>query len=168
MSLPTSRNTNYAAGSQVLSADLNDIQDKIIAAHSDGVHGNRKLFIHGSAAGVPTEATDYSKDEDGIRAQNALFAVPLPVGTRINALIAHLDTDTDSGNRTITLRRKAIAGASGDIGSSTETTTNSQYPLELVSGLPHTIADDYIYQVFVQTKDPDIVEGIEFNYDRPA
>lgn len=30
MALPTSRNTTYAAGSQVKSADLNDIQDKII------------------------------------------------------------------------------------------------------------------------------------------
>lgn len=30
MSLPTSRNTTYAAGAQVKSADLNDFQDKII------------------------------------------------------------------------------------------------------------------------------------------
>lgn len=30
MSLPTSRNTTYAAGSPILSADLNDLQDQIV------------------------------------------------------------------------------------------------------------------------------------------
>lgn len=31
MALPTSRNTTYAAGSQVKSADLNDLQDQVVA-----------------------------------------------------------------------------------------------------------------------------------------
>lgn len=34
MSLPVSRNTTYAPDSEVLSADLNDLQDKMIAEHA--------------------------------------------------------------------------------------------------------------------------------------
>ncbi len=36
MALPTSRNTTYAPGTQLKSADLNDIQDKIIHLAGDG------------------------------------------------------------------------------------------------------------------------------------
>lgn len=47
MALPTSRNTTYAAGSQVKSADLNDVQDKIVDIHVDGVHGDRYKSVGG-------------------------------------------------------------------------------------------------------------------------
>lgn len=47
MSLPLSRNTNYAAGSQVKSADLNAIQDEIIAAYTR-VGGDREIWIDAS------------------------------------------------------------------------------------------------------------------------
>ena len=41
MALPSSRNTTYAIGSDIRSADLNAIQDCIIG----GKHGSRKVFI---------------------------------------------------------------------------------------------------------------------------
>ena len=50
MALPTSRNTTYAAGSQVKSADLNDIQDSIV----QGAHGAVDYFIGAEMFAIPT------------------------------------------------------------------------------------------------------------------
>lgn len=44
MSLPASRNTTYAGGSQVKSADLNDLQDKVVDLNG-GKHGTRPRIV---------------------------------------------------------------------------------------------------------------------------
>lgn len=46
MSLPTSRNTTYAPGSELKSADLNDLQDKIVDAYGGTWPITGKVIIY--------------------------------------------------------------------------------------------------------------------------
>ena len=83
MALPESRNTNYAAGSQVFSADLNDIQDSIV----EGNHGEIEMqfsVINGVAieSGPDAQFTHVESSSGGSWA----VGVALPAGTRIKEL----------------------------------------------------------------------------------
>jgi hypothetical protein len=59
MTLPTSRNTTYAAGSQVKSADLNDLQDQIIALAA-GTIGPVKWAVDISPAALGSDQNDWN------------------------------------------------------------------------------------------------------------
>lgn len=74
--LPLSRNTTYSPGTQVKSVDLNDIQDQIIALHSDANLSENVSLHYGR-----TESANWSIGSSG--RWSALGAgtvqVPLPV-----------------------------------------------------------------------------------------
>lgn len=82
MALPTSRNTTYAAGSQVKSADLNALQDQFIG----GKHPLMTLQVSPAAfrAGAGVGAVTYSLGETS-QASTVYMIAPIvvPVGTRI-------------------------------------------------------------------------------------
>lgn len=58
MSLPLSRNTNYAGSSQVKSVDLNDFQDQIIALHSRLNDPRTKVLPYSEGEGRPSTNWD--------------------------------------------------------------------------------------------------------------
>lgn len=64
MSLPNSRNTTYAAGSQVKSFDLNDIQDKIVNLNTADAARRltARVLPFGPASMVPDDPTMWEMD----------------------------------------------------------------------------------------------------------
>ena len=77
MALPLTRNTTYAALSQVLSADLNDIQDQTV----NGFHGSitgRVAAVEGELIGAATRPTFGYMAFDGASAPS-VEAVALPL-----------------------------------------------------------------------------------------
>jgi hypothetical protein len=79
VSLPTSRNRTYTVGSQVFSADLNDLQDEIIAKH---VHNQFHSAVSGKQV-VGTTATWGPSSPSGLMLTlSTTFAdlyIPFPV-----------------------------------------------------------------------------------------
>lgn len=89
MSLPSSRNTTYVASDPVKSADLNAIQDCIVA----GQHGSMEKFIPCTEAQIISAGPTRILDANGLPAiqasgasQVVVQAIPLPVGSRFPAL----------------------------------------------------------------------------------
>ncbi len=97
MALPTSRNTTYAAGvSQVKSADLNDLQDQIIALYKliAPVRHLYKGDAHQTAAlllPVRLAGNRWGSNSGGNR--EACFPLRLPVGVTVN----QIDIEVDEG-----------------------------------------------------------------------
>jgi hypothetical protein len=82
MPLPTSRNTTYAAGSQVLSDDLNDLQDCII----QDAHDERTIVIpcvSGNGDGAIFDAPGRVEADPNDSSVDLYFPIVLPVGSRI-------------------------------------------------------------------------------------
>lgn len=91
MGLPTSRNTNYSPGSPVYSADLNDIQDQIIALYN-GAHGDRELqvlpgsgLVFAGTASVALIQVNLLADVDEV-----YFPLLLVAGQRIKAVAVNV------------------------------------------------------------------------------
>jgi hypothetical protein len=99
MTLPTSRNTTYAAGSPIKSADLNDLQDAII----DGAHGDQYVIVgaaafqQGGGSGSPT-FNGWTWDGDASNSATMFATVPLLEGDRILEM-SYYGTDVDASNR---------------------------------------------------------------------
>lgn len=151
MALPASRNTTYAPGSQVKSADLNAIQDCIIAGHA----GTRRV---GMSDVQPILGTDTTwKHTFGQAFGSATsFAISfhksfdLTVGDVVTIQINLLQDNAISGG-SIKLAHRDVAGADGDetlVSTTTIATSSSPQTITLVSG--HTVvdADYYIYGNF--------------------
>ena len=81
MSLPASRNTTYAPGSEVLSADLNDIQDQIIDLAAPTLIIPPPAGRSSTWTESPSGANWTSADGSGTHQLNFFFH--LPVGYRI-------------------------------------------------------------------------------------
>lgn len=115
MALPLSRNTTYAAGAQVKSADLNDIQDKIVDNYF--VQPRRMPAGAGYEGGTGTAGT---LDDAGTHAPGATtkwFVVPfeLKPGTRLTEVRARVK-DTSTGGGTVTLDvRKSTDGSGASV-----------------------------------------------------
>lgn len=84
MTLPLSRNTTYSAGSQLLSADLNDIQDQIIG----GLHGYRWVAVEQISSAVASGAATFVGDvwsmSPGLDAIE--FRLPVVYGDNVRAV----------------------------------------------------------------------------------
>lgn len=106
MALPTSRNRTYAPGSQLFSADLNDLQDCIVADK----HGARWQFF---TAGRGVQEVNVAFDQPtvgtfngGLRATGAttyVMPLSLPVGTRISNMKVRQRGITGGGSSTYKL-----------------------------------------------------------------
>src|SRR5574343_695720 len=98
MALPLSRNTNYAAASQIKSADLNDIQDCLIGDK----HGSRVLNIDAAMAMGVSSNWGYTSLNLGlaydpqwyhsvaVADEELIIPVPLGIGDRISAVTCYL------------------------------------------------------------------------------
>ena len=114
MALPLTRNTTYAAGSQLKSSDMNDLQDKLIDEHFDG---DGKVS---AMAGVQTTGAGGTFDAEGSWTAGALsdvFSIPLTVrpGVRLVAVRARITDDAASGTVTMDVR-KSTDGSSASLG----------------------------------------------------
>lgn len=77
MALPDSRNTTYAAGSEVKSSDLNDVQDKIV----DGAAGRRNELAPAAIGGTVNDWAPAGLDVAGI------LIVPLSAAATLTGIV---------------------------------------------------------------------------------
>jgi hypothetical protein len=153
MALPFSRNTNYAPGSQVESADLNDIQDCII----DGSHGSRELpitlnsriVVSGTwgvgTTGQLTESTNL---------QVARVPVVLPIGSVITGIRVRGIQASSTNQFNVRLQSVTDLGSIDDVGGNEDsdngiTGTAQDVSVDL-SGSPVTVVANDRYFVRIE------------------
>lgn len=185
MPLPTSRNTTYAPGSQVKSADLNALQDEII----EGGHGDKILLIPATdfmvnpaaaAANYNAAASaNHGWTSDNTNGQTVEAAIRLHVGDRISSLRVYLREANLAGEE-IEVRvwesnplttaaptqrgPTKTSGVTGAEASQTFATPNADFPLTLVD------ERHYVISVTLPVTSADneaIVLGARIVYDRP-
>lgn len=110
MSLPTSRNTTYAAGSQVKSADLNAMQDQIVLIHARTLSGIQSEAIGSSGSDNLAIAAD-----TGI-----LRADPAAGGGTLTGMTGGADGraveiwNVDAGSDTVTLAHQSASSTAAN------------------------------------------------------
>jgi hypothetical protein len=189
MALPLTRNFSYAPDDPVKSADLNDIQDQIIALFA-GKHGEREIWLGGGVA----EARNDDPDEVplfqptffgglwqtlGSFTSTSHIGLPLtfPVGTRLKEIEIFLQEDASTAISAFLMSSDPTL-ASGGItqisGTKTSGTTNARSSVIWTSAdadLPLVVSAALVYGVMVTLPIPsgDITQfnGARVLYDRP-
>lgn len=112
MALPDSRNTTYAADSQVLSADLNDIQDCIV----EGKHGARTHFLSAARAIFNGSAAEIDIGAELIWLSSGIIngycPIPAKLGDRVTAVEVYVE---DSGAVTVTAKLYLVNVTDGSV-----------------------------------------------------
>lgn len=194
MSLPTSRNTTYAPGSQVKSDDLNDLQDQFVdltggtfdadielaedrnlILSGDGkVRHGVELTPLGATAGreVPGGATlNYStmQWEPTNPGDTVMFPCPIPIGVRALGIEVIGDITAGAGDRIARLRKQAAAdGGNSTVASFTATAGTGWTTYTFTFGTPHILSSGGTYFIeYVIGNASDRLAGINIIWDRP-
>lgn len=168
MSLPLSRNTNYAPTSPILSNDLNAIQDCIIG----GKVGNQILSISGAAFAASTGGPSWSATL-GLAASpvNAVAAIPLGVGCRITAVRVFVkDNAVGPTKMQATLSNSDHLGGGGVIASSALSAGTGANQTLTITPVAFTMLAGIFYFVGIVTPTGAAVEniyGAEVDFFRP-
>ena len=180
MALPTSRNTNYVAGvSQVKSADLNDLQDKIIDLHS-GKHASKTHTV--SAERMRAEGTDWAFIVNlgntpvwsHTSAVTSYLVVPAPneVGDRISAarVFCQLDTGSTAALSARLYKVNATTGtatAKSDAVSTANTTAFQTITLTNVANEAIAVNEQWYVVLTTGANVVKRVHAAEYTYDHP-
>lgn len=177
MTLPLSRDTTFAPGSQVPSATLNRLQDAVV----QGSHGARTIVIPGSL-GIRGDGSDvdYHEASGGVTgAFGTEYFVPigafLPVGSRITGI--RVIVDDSGGNQLTATARKhahqvgsAAPGGAVAIGGSAASDSggNVQSLVVLSGGTEVVIAGtNYLVKVVSTGAGPMQIIAVEVDFDHP-
>jgi hypothetical protein len=169
MSLPLTRNRTYAAGSQVFSADLNAIQDQIIALNT-AAHGTRTLGIPSSGFSIGTNGTTLnfiSGLTTITSATDQLYApIPLAAGSRILAVRFFVTMSAGTTvNGSVSLSKRTTVGQTSIAGAATSGTGLQTITLASVN---HTLTTGGAYDVHITNGDSSMsIHYVEIDYDRP-
>lgn len=183
MALPISRNTTYVAGvSQVKSADLNDLQDKVIELYADGPHATRTRKVSWSAgAEDPEQGTvsecwnagpAYVAASGGGSVRGWYMPIALEVGERLLAVRAWVRSDNDD-LMWMDVFRSDGDGSTTQLGTTQETSTGAgaQDVMLEVSGLTEVVGSGptaYVVGLTPTSATGDLrLYHIEIDYDRP-
>lgn len=165
MALPTSRNTTYAAGSQVKSADLDDIQDQIIALEAHR-HDDRVLVIGPPQAAFAAGASDEYIASGGA-AETFKLEIPLLVGDQIKSIDCYVK---GGGGTTHTARlweETNTAGTRTDKGSVT-ITNDTNFQTRTINPTDYTLATGKRSYVSFEAGAAGLrVYSIQVTYNRP-
>lgn len=147
MALPDSRNTTYAAGSEVKSADLNDIQDQIIAL--DNVQ-EKVIIAPGHFINEPGDLADIQQTQiklgDGIGATRVSAPIPVRVGNVIKSALAYVQANGGADAVTVNIDRVPRAG----VVITNVATANSAAAGEIaLAAINHTVLEDNAYTVSI-------------------
>ena len=149
--LPTSRNTTYVAGvSEVKSADLNDIQDKIIDAETDRLRERSITYPASLAVGVNTSFDSNSWETTVTTATSkAMIPISIPAGSLISSIEFYVYSD--NANATIC----GLAYADSADGTRTTITTENDtttgiHTITITFGTPHEVIAGRSYSVYMQ------------------
>lgn len=169
MALPSSRNRTYSATDPVISADLNDLQDQIIAHETDILSlqaanpASRVVTVSPSAMsvyeGTPSTSNKVAVDGSSIAVPGGgtggyvLVPLQLDVGETITAFSVGAD-QTSAGTITAKLMKIGVnPRTSSDIDSATSTST-AEVTLTK-SGISEVVASGYAYCLRVTTTNND-------------
>ena len=179
MALPTSRNTTYAGSSQVKSADLNDIQDQIIADHTDLVaaesrlYGTRSEWIHGCAGQLSAHSSSFVCTDAGfvdVSSGGILnYSIEIPEGARLLDVRARILTSANAGSRSAEMFSMPFStGTPASLqAASTSASTSSLITLTPIVGNDYTFAGDTVYVCRVTFLTGDLIKMIGIDWDWP-
>lgn len=154
MALPTSRNTTYRKDQQVLSADLNDLQDQIIgfkhpsitvyfgAGHYMGDEGDSSFWD-----GSGWNNLDFYWDS-GAAGFSTHFGVAIPVGSRITAWSVKIQPVSASVVACCLYRSTGIGGTTV-VGSIQSSSGSVLQTLSETVGAPYTTIADERYFILM-------------------
>jgi len=170
MSLPLTRNRNYAQGVQIESADLNDLQDQVIG----GKHGYKELLIPASAMHTSTAApADFSGTRWTENSGSDIVYAPiaLHVGDVITAIEVYgFESAADEYDCDL-YETNLATGGDTNLGNKTSGTTNAWTSVTYTTAdanIPLTLLDDRAYQLRIDlTGAGVIVLAVKVTYYRP-
>ncbi len=158
MALPNSRSTTYAPGSQVKSADLNALQDWVVAHQSrlnalEGV--TRVVLAHAGRGGIAANFVVVDSSGVFIRSttQNDRFYIPIHVesGERITGWSVTIRHGTNAVAQMATnlVRQPAAGGAPINVGSLQSSVASTALQDLSNTGLVHDVIAANAYYVYV-------------------
>jgi hypothetical protein len=156
MSLPVSRNRDYSAETPVSSADLNDFQDKIIAAWA-GKHGDKVLQLS-ALAGLPSfpDGVDdslvrglvgWESSTGAVGADTVYVFLPIPLllGDRIKSVKGFVYTPSASTDVEL-WKVELTTGALTQVGSTANAAAMAaDYQTLEIGPLTETVAAEFAY-----------------------
>lgn len=132
MALPDSRNTTYAAGSQVKSADLNDVQDKIVDLHVGKRSHTYSLRV--SVTGGRGVGTFADGGYEASAGETLKVPIPVDAGERIASVSARVAGQPSFGTGTVTLDvRKCEDGGSASLGTADSGTSGDPETVQVAA-----------------------------------
>lgn len=147
MTLPTSRNTTYAAAVEVKSADLNAIQDAIIGMK----HPEIEIPQHGSGwlPGAYTGGYAYGS-EWSMPAGGGGFTCPIfpPVGSRITQCKFGFKR-ASAGSISYELIRTPLIGSGGVVIANAADAASVGYVIQTIAAINHIVLADNGYALLV-------------------
>lgn len=167
MAWPNDPLTTYAAGVQLKSADLNEIQDSIREKKCD----LNKLIIP-IFAGWPIENTPNQTSDPHLILDDtsAVYRLRVPiVGLVVGDVIrsAVLTYKRSSGNMTWIIER-ANAGSQNNVASSSSITTGTTWTTDTIATIDHTVLDANFYFIDLPPSATGWeAQGIVIEYDHP-
>lgn len=164
MTLPLTRNTTYAALSQVKSADLNAIQDCIVS----GKHGTKTEVI--PLIGITQTAVAPTNTISLTNPNFVVIPFRIPVGSRITAIrVGCIDSATGPTKLQCALYDISLGGASPGTLSTASAGTGAQQTIQ-VTGLTSDVAAGHVYGVYVARSTGTAtctINNVEIDYHRP-
>ncbi|HWU86213.1 MAG TPA: hypothetical protein VN253_03015 [Kofleriaceae bacterium] len=155
MALPLSRNRDYGSGTPVASADLDDLQDMIIA----GKYGAIDIPIDGAAFTVrgPNFAATMPAFGDhwtfvGCTPPNdtLVASLRLPVGVKINTVKWHINKNSQASGMVLTVRKRNESGGvytNSNVDTVTAATNGASYIIVTRSPGYRIVAGDALHLI---------------------
>lgn len=167
MSLPDSRNTVYAALSQLQSADLNDLQDMIIDLYAE------KPLLVPASLGVPNGTWIFNQHaESNGGTALVVMLLGLQVGDRIMSVDVRLMT-ADGDDDIVVQLGNSVDDTDNALAS--ETSTGSGWQTVTLDGssstpltVPHTVVEGVYYVLVSGCETGDVIANVVVNRRQPA
>jgi len=158
MALPDSVNTVYAEGSQVLSDDLNDLQEQIVADHEPKlIPAINGAAPNGSAATVSSTARYVIA---GAAGATWVVSLPVTIGRKIDALRYYFERV--SGDQSWSFRRIDVTDGTEEVLSLHTYNSATGFQSSMSSGQDHTVEAGFLYQVvWTSGHEDDLFLGIK-------
>lgn len=165
MALPTSRNTTYAPQSEVLSADLNDIQDQIVALNDAGAFLNNVTVAAREGWGDLTPGSGGAESPAATAAsQDWTIPCQAVVGRTITGVrITANKANTASANFLIFIEDEF--GNAVGLGAITASSASGDVAVQVTLGASEVVLDNYgIYAGFTSAASGDVLYSATFQF----
>lgn len=171
MALPLTRNTTYAVGTEVKSADLNDIQDQIIDLHTyrvedkvDHVLAVEGPLVNGNFTFAPSIWT-------ATAAHNHMIPLPLRPGDVLQSIDVLIDRAAAVSMNLVVFNAPNTGGDTLIGGTWSDVSVNPTVgspQIYTLNGTDYTVLDEKLYLIITAGQSGDKVYKAIVNYSTPA